>query len=58
MVSPGKFRETVRDREAWHATVHEVSKIRHDLATDPQQRKFTIYINLQNILSLQYIYSI
>ena len=33
-------------------------RVRHDLATEQQQRKFTVYINLQNILSLQYIYSI
>ena len=26
-VSLGKLWETVRDREAWHAAVHEVTKI-------------------------------
>ena len=28
----GKLQETVRDREAWHATVYGVAKSRHDLA--------------------------
>ena len=28
--------ENPMDREAWQATVHEVSKIGHDLATEPQ----------------------
>ena len=33
-------------------------RVRHDLVTEQQQRKFTIHVNLQNILSLQYIYNI
>ena len=28
----GKLRETVKDREAWHAAVHGVSKIRTGLS--------------------------
>ena len=27
------------DREAWQATVHEVARVRHDLATKPPTRK-------------------
>ena len=33
----GKLQETVRDRETWHAAVHGVAKVRHDLVTEPQQ---------------------
>ena len=33
----GKLGETVRDREAWRATVHGVAK-RHDWATEQQQQ--------------------
>ena len=29
-----KFGEMVKDREAWHAAVHGVAKIRHDLANE------------------------
>ena len=30
----GKLREMVRDWEAWHAAVHGVAKVRHDLVTE------------------------
>ena len=33
----GKFWEIMRDREAWHAAVHEVAT-RHNLATEQQQQ--------------------
>ena len=26
----GKFQELVMDREAWHAAVHGITKVRHD----------------------------
>ena len=29
-----KLQEMVKDREAWHATVHGVTRVRHDLATE------------------------
>ena len=32
-VSLSKLRETVKDREAWHATVHRVT-VRHDLVIE------------------------
>ena len=34
-MSLSKLREMVKDREAWHAAVHGVTK-RHDLATEQQ----------------------
>ena len=33
-----KFWETVKDREAWCATVHGVTKSGHDFATEQQQQ--------------------
>ena len=33
--SVSKLWEMVKDREAWHAAVHEV-RVRHDLATEQQ----------------------
>ena len=30
-----KLREMVRDREAWHAAVHGVTKVGHDWETEP-----------------------
>ena len=35
-MSLSKLREIVKDREAWHATVHEVKKIIRDLGTEQQ----------------------
>ena len=35
-MSLSKLREIVKDREAWHAAVHGVTKVRHDLATEQQ----------------------
>jgi len=32
-----KVREMVRDKEAWHAAVHRVTKSGHDLVTEQQQ---------------------
>ena len=29
-----KFQETVKDREAWHAAVHVLQRVRHGLATE------------------------
>ena len=36
-VNLSKLRERVEDREAWHATVSEVTKVGYDLATEQQQ---------------------
>ena len=32
-----KLREMVRDKRAWHAAVHRVTKSGHDLVTEQQQ---------------------
>ena len=32
----GKLQEMVRDREAWRAAVHGVSKVRHDWVSEQQ----------------------
>ena len=34
---PSKFWEIVKDRDAWHAAVHEVAKMGHDRVTERQQ---------------------
>ena len=38
-VSLSKLQETVKDREAWHAAVHESQRVRHDSATERQQQQ-------------------
>ena len=35
-----KLRKIVRNRERWHATVHGITKVRHNL-TNEQQEKYT-----------------
>ena len=35
-VSLNKLQEIVRGREAWHATVYGLQRVRHDLATEQQ----------------------
>ena len=37
-MSLSKLQETVKKREAWHAAVHGVSKVRPDWATEQQQK--------------------
>ena len=32
-----KLREIVKDRAAWHAAVHGLQRVRHDLRTEQQQ---------------------
>ena len=36
-VNLGKLWETVRNREVWHAAVHGVKRVGHDLVTEQQQ---------------------
>ena len=33
-----KLQDIVKDREAWHAAVHGVARVRHDLVTEQQQQ--------------------
>ena len=33
-----KLQETVEDKGAWHAVIHEISRVGHDLATEQQQQ--------------------
>ena len=38
-MSLSKLQEIVKDREAWHAAVHGITWVRHDLVTEQQQQK-------------------
>ena len=35
-MSLSKLREIVKDRKTWHAAIHEVTRVGHDLATEQQ----------------------
>ena len=44
-MSLSKLWKTVKDREAWHVTVHGVARVRHDLVTEQKQHpKYIAYI--------------
>ena len=45
-MSLNKLQQMVKDREAWHAEVHGVAKVRHDLAIEQQQ--YTVAKNVEN----------
>ena len=36
-INLSKLQETVEDKGAWHAVIHEISRVGHDLATEQQQ---------------------
>ena len=36
-VNSNKLQEIVEDRGAWHAAVHRVARVRHNLATEQQE---------------------
>ena len=33
-MSLSKLQEIVKDREAWHAAIHGIAKVKHDLETE------------------------
>ena len=45
-----KLRDIVKDREAWHAAVHGVARVRHDLVTEQQQLTKQKASNCQHLL--------
>ena len=42
--SLSKLRESVMDREAWHAAVHGMQRIGHNLATELKNLNSTFYL--------------
>ena len=34
------------DREAWHATVHVVARVGHDLATKEREREYLVMLSI------------
>ena len=37
-MSLSKLREMVKDRKAWHAAIHGLQRVGHDLVTEQQQQ--------------------
>ena len=56
----GKPTEIVRDREAWHAAVHGVTKVRLALATEQQHQSvymsILIFLFIPHLLSRNHVY--
>ena len=42
-LSLSKLQEKVKDREAWRAAVHEVTRVERDLVTKQQQKRVCIF---------------
>ena len=50
-MSLSKLREIGKDREAWYAAIHRVSRVRHNLATKQQQQKRKTQHSMSQITS-------
>ena len=47
-----KLWEMVKDREAWHAVVHGVQRVRHDWATEQQKHLTMTYLSTDEYTTL------
>ena len=45
-MSLSKLREIVVNREGWHAAVHGLQRVGHDLVTEQQQQQSQIWYNV------------
>ena len=59
-VSLSELQEMVMDREAWHAAIHGVAKVRHDWATEMnwislQKPLLICFINWTNFLQIRWV---
>ena len=50
--------ENPMDRKAWRATVHEVARVRHNLATTPPPRRLEMYITFIHVLASPFALSL
>ena len=57
-MSLSKLQKIVKNREAWHATVHGVAKVRHNLGTEKKKKHnkvkiiITVNFNINNIAKI------
>ena len=56
-MSLSKLQELVKDREAWHAAVHGLQRVGHDLATTLPLRSLSQFQSLVLIRYFSAIYS-
>ena len=56
-ISLSKLQEMVKDREAWHATVHGSQRVEHNLVTEQEQQGQSVKITFYNSELSLFIYT-
>ena len=54
-MSLDKFRELVMEKEAWHAAIHGVARVRHDGATELNRISFNKFCHVLGKLADFYV---